>query len=205
MGSTDRPSRVSVRRNTRGGNSGRLPSHYRRLCALRSVESAIEFECKRKPGVETGGVLVGFIDESKDAVVVVSASGPGPRALHRSHRFNRDAVFCQAWLDEWVRESDGRLDFVGEWHSHPETHPTPSSVDVGTFTRLAANPACHLDRLALLIAGTRAGGRWRARDQLTRVNGWSVRADGVAERVVEWLPDEAYTEFLGPPATREVP
>lgn len=172
------------------------PPHYRRICSLRSVEAALAVESERMVGVETGGVLAGFIDPRLDALVIVAASGPGSRALHLPALFNRDPAYCQAWLDKLAAASSGRVDFVGEWHKHREPDPTPSPTDRDTFTRLAANADCHLTRIALLIAGTAAVGRWpRRRDEYVRANGWSVRADGLVARDVEWLPDEAYSDL----------
>jgi integrative and conjugative element protein (TIGR02256 family) len=35
---------------------------------------------------------------------------------------------------EW-QESGGSVNFVGEWHTHPERHPTPSWIDRRSWRR----------------------------------------------------------------------
>lgn len=150
-------------------------------------------ESERMVGVETGGVLVGFVDTTLDAVVVTGASGPGPKALHAPNSFNRDRAFCQAYLDAQVQASRGLIDFVGEWHKHREPDPWPSPIDVDTYTRLAVDPKCHLNQVVVLITGTMPEGRlWRRRDAYVRTNAFIVTAGPCCPRKIEMLPDEAY-------------
>ncbi len=44
------------------------------------------------------------------------------------------------------------MDYIGEWHTHPETEPTPSSIDKREWRKI-----CHTknEPMVFLIAGTR--------------------------------------------------
>lgn len=178
---------------------GTLPPHVARVYALRSVERVLIEESEAKVGLETGGVLVGFVDAKLDAVVITGASGPGANARHGPTSFNRDREFCQAFIDRHAGDTQGRIDFVGEWHKHPEPDPWPSPVDRDTYMRLAVDPAAHVERPVVLITGTEParGPRRRRIDRYVGVNGFAFRADGFEPREIRWLPDEAYLDLLG--------
>jgi integrative and conjugative element protein (TIGR02256 family) len=54
-----------------------------------------------------------------------------PMPEDRRSRFGfvrQDKGHHQVAIREWL-ESGGSINFVGEWHTHPERHPTPSWVD----------------------------------------------------------------------------
>lgn len=175
-----------------------LPAHIARVYALRSVERTVAEQSEAKVGLETGGVLVGFMDRMLNAIVITGASGPGPKAHHGRTTFNRDREFCQAFIDRHAGDTDGRIDFVGEWHKHPEPDPWPSSVDQRTYRHLAVDPDSHIDRPVILITGTvpERGPRRRRKDRYVGVNAFVFRADGFEPREVRWLPDEAYLDLL---------
>ena len=184
-----------IRRRASVAPTADMPPHAARICLLAAAERRIAEIVARYPGVETGGVLAGFDDSSLGAIVIVGASGPGAWAQHAPYRFNRDPQHCQRWLDECVTASSGVLDFVGEWHSHPEPNPEASTVDIRSHVALAANPACHRTLLVMLIAGSRHARRTGS-THYTRSHVWSVRHDGVARRRLDVLPDSAYRDLL---------
>jgi integrative and conjugative element protein (TIGR02256 family) len=155
-------------------------------------------ESERISGVETGGVLVGFVDSRLNAVVVTAASGPGPRAHHGTCTFNRDRAFCQHFLDQHAAATGGVIDFLGEWHKHREPDPQPSAVDQNTYRQLALNSEAKVSRPVVLIAGSKPIGRRPVRDQYIRVNGFIFRSDSFVEREVRWLADEAYADLCVP-------
>lgn len=175
-----------------------LPPHLARVYALRSVEHTLKSESESKAGVETGGVLVGFLDHKLDAVVVTAASGPGPRARHGAFSFNRDRAFCQAFIDRHAAESAGCIDFVGEWHKHPEPNPWPSPTDCSTYVTLAIDDTSHVDRPVVLISGTTRTREigWRWVEAYVGVNAFVFRANGFEQRSIRWLPDEAYDDLI---------
>jgi len=169
---------------------------YGRVHVLASAVRTIAEESESKPGSETGGVLVGFFDSGLGAIVVTAASGPGPLAHHGPSTFNRDRAYCQAFLDTHAAATRGLVDFVGEWHKHPEPNPWPSPVDVKTYTRLAIDPQCHVSLPLVLIVGVSTCSLAPPVESYHRTNAFVFCRDGFTPRRVQLLPDEAYLDLL---------
>lgn len=173
-----------------------LPAYYERVYVLDSAIRTLAEESEAKPGIETGGVLVGFADTDLNAVVVTAASGPGPNAHHGRNTFDRDRAYCQEFLDRHAAATDGIVDFVGEWHKHREPDPWPSSTDVRTYRTLAADPNCHLALPVVLITGVRTVSRMPVKEAYVHVNAFVFRQDGFVSRRVRLLQSEAYADLL---------
>lgn len=90
----------------------------------------------KKPTVETGGVMAGNVDE-KGNVNITHVSGPGPRAIQKATKFEKDVEFCQQFLDKLYVESNEKVVYVGEWHSHPSENNEPSGTDIKSLTEIA--------------------------------------------------------------------
>ena len=97
---------------------------------------------------ETGGILVGAIENN--CVIIQHAVGPGPTATHKHARFKRDGNYSQETLDRFVQKSQGKYDYIGEWHSHP-VHSPPSRVDIDSMIWIASNKVYDIDEPILLI------------------------------------------------------
>lgn len=96
---------------------------------------------------EAAGVLIGERRESH--IVVHEISEPGEGDIRHRCFVDRRGPHHQAAVDEAFARSSGRLQYLGEWHTHPEDRPTPSATDLGTWRRhLAAQ-----DSMVLLIIG----------------------------------------------------
>ena len=102
---------------------------YRRVVLAQSVLQAIDTEARRFWFKESGGALVGYVDESF-SVVVVSASGPGPRAKHSYSHVQLDGAFVTRFCKRWRTRSKGIIDYVGDWHTHISSSTSPSVTDI---------------------------------------------------------------------------
>ncbi len=114
---------------------------YRHVFVVRPVLETIRDEARRARYRETGGPLVGYISEDR-ALVVTHASGPGPRAQLRFSSVLIDGVHAQTFCDAVHRESQGRLDYVGDWHRHPGWSLRPSDLDATAMRKIAAFEYC---------------------------------------------------------------
>jgi integrative and conjugative element protein (TIGR02256 family) len=103
------------------------------------LRDSILAETMSTPTVETGGVLAGYIDGERRAVVT-RVIGPGPTAVKSATRFHRDVEYAQAELDRTANELGDRGAYIGEWHSHLEAAPEPSPMDVRSLSGIAAAP-----------------------------------------------------------------
>lgn len=107
--------------------------------------------------LETGGILLGW--RSGEDCVVVDMRGPGLRALHGRYNFFPDHAWQLAEIHRTFEASHGDIDYLGDWHSHPEGIAAMSLQDQTTLrriTRRVKNP------LMLILAGPRDHNTWSA-------------------------------------------
>ncbi len=94
---------------------------------------------------ETGGVLVGVLTEGRPWVTAAVELPPAsPRA-----RFYEPPTGSRQAAVRRLRRRDGRVGYLGEWHSHPMDVP-PSRTDAETMQLLGRTGDC--PRPLLVIA-----------------------------------------------------
>lgn len=98
---------------------------------------------------EAGGILLGYRRGSH--LHVTEASAPvAPDHASRTRFFRSAAPHQQAALMRW-RESGGTMDYLGEWHTHPEHSPSPSTIDMVGWQRICSK---RKTPMLFVIAGT---------------------------------------------------
>ncbi|MEX6104394.1 Mov34/MPN/PAD-1 family protein [Enterobacter hormaechei] len=76
-------------------------------------------------------------------------SEPGAGDIRSRLRIERKSKHHQQKVDDLFQQSDGFLVYLGEWHTHPEDFPQPSSTDLRSWrTGLKAT-----EPMVLLIMG----------------------------------------------------
>jgi integrative and conjugative element protein (TIGR02256 family) len=86
---------------------------------------------------ETGGVLVGSFDLERRIVYIVDTIPSPPDSEEWPTLYIRGCRGLKAKTDEIAVRTDGMLEYIGEWHSHPRGCPTrPSSDDIQVFAWL---------------------------------------------------------------------
>lgn len=84
---------------------------------------------------EAGGVLLGrHIADSLD-IVVDDVTVPMRGDRRERFLFLRAQTPHQRVIDRAWRDSGGTCVYLGEWHTHPEPVPTPSTVDRNNWRR----------------------------------------------------------------------
>jgi len=113
----------------------------------------------RNRNVETGGMLLGQIDEATRIVSIDAAVGPPPDSRLSSLYFEHGTADTQETVDYFRNLSGGATGFIGIWHTHPHGKARPSKTDengmaeILTFTGGA--------RAIMLILGGE-NGEWTA-------------------------------------------
>ena len=86
---------------------------------------------------ETGGVLVGSFDLDRRIVYIVDTIPSPPDSEEWPTLYIRGCRGLKAKIDEVADRTDGMLEYIGEWHSHPRGCPTsPSTDDLQVFAWL---------------------------------------------------------------------
>jgi integrative and conjugative element protein (TIGR02256 family) len=109
---------------------------------------------------EAGGVILGRYVRDCDDVVVDEVTVPTRRDRRTRTRYHRDARDHQRVIDARWEGSAGTCLYLGEWHTHPEPIPSPSSVDLAEWKRRLQNDQFDGDALLFLIVGTKTVGAW---------------------------------------------
>jgi len=84
---------------------------------------------------ENGGILLGW--RSDEDRIVADLRGPGAHALHGRHCFVPDHAWQVTEINRAFPASRGDLDYLGDWHSHPEVVAEMSDLDSATLLRIA--------------------------------------------------------------------
>lgn len=107
-----------------------------------------ETELEKFTSLETGGVLMGYVKNK--TVFIEKVSGSGPKAIHEPFYFKADPDFIDMYIDMEIANSDGKLRYIGEWHSHLQITPDPSIIDLDSLFEIAESSN---DFCLLLIVG----------------------------------------------------
>lgn len=133
------------------------------------AESALSVMTKHRQALaqnpESGGVLLGrHLLESED-VIVDEVTTPSTGDIRSRFGFFRSKRHNSVAQRRW-KESKGRVDYLGLWHTHPENDPAPSSVDLHDWANAAEKDIYGGDRLFFLIVG------------ITEIRVWSKNKGG---------------------------
>jgi integrative and conjugative element protein (TIGR02256 family) len=109
---------------------------FEHVILLPQCLSVIRAESRKARCVESGGPLVGYV--SKDSVLIVAdATGPGPRAKLERYSVTIDGKYAQEFCDRIRRESNGKIDYIGDWHKHTGFSLRPSGHDISAIKTMA--------------------------------------------------------------------
>jgi len=137
-----------------------IPPHPRcRLCQriepkeVLITQDAIDIMRNEAAGsgkLETGGILIGFRSDTGN-IVVVKATGPGPKAFRTENWFEKDIAYCQEQLIESSRALGPKGQYVGEWHYHPRGTNQPSGTDIMSLSAIAKQVNYSTDEPLMII------------------------------------------------------
>jgi len=118
----------------------------------KSVMNIIEnYKQFKKNDNEAGGILFGQIMENNVYIMKASTPNKFDKASRYSFVCNKDAA--QIIIDFEFKNSGGKTIYFGEWHTHPENKPTPSSIDINMIKSQFFKNKINEPFLFLLIQG----------------------------------------------------
>lgn len=104
--------------------------------------------------VETGGPLLGQIDDAARCIWIDRASGPPPDSVLSEAFFDHGTIGVREFLDHHRSRTGGLTSYVGMWHSHPYGHAAPSTLDIQAMDDMVGPFAGAPRRaLVLIVAG----------------------------------------------------
>lgn len=140
---------------------------------------------------EVGGWLLGYWTDGRDALVVTHATPPAGRGTPfgvtisgKGHRRR----FDQAW-----QQTDGRVTFLGDWHTHPGGPAIPSTKDEKAARQLAQDPDFGTPRPLIAIV---TNPRWPHSAQHRQIR-FYVRTDDGSLAELDVVPLPCLPTILG--------
>ncbi|MFA8557609.1 Mov34/MPN/PAD-1 family protein [Xanthomonas campestris] len=103
----------------------------------------------RDTDCEAGGLLLGTVHGVH--LLINEATAPTKWDKRFRYLFERTPLgHASIALARW-RASHGTVRYLGEWHTHPEDQPTPSSLDRSEWHRLAKERKDERPLLAVIV------------------------------------------------------
>lgn len=102
---------------------------------------------------ESGGILLGYVVKKDGYIRITKISIPCNKDKSSPISFHRDADNAQKIINREFDDSEGKIIYLGEWHTHSEKRPTPSSVDICMIKRHHKVSVLNQNILLLLIKG----------------------------------------------------
>ena len=100
---------------------------------------------------ESGGILLGQV--LNHDVFILKHSDPCKYDKSTRYSFERDKKNAQKIIDFEFLDSNGKTIYLGEWHTHPENKPTPSSQDMSMIKEQFKKNKLNEKFLLLFILG----------------------------------------------------
>lgn len=107
----------------------------------------------RGPRVETGGTLLGAIDDATGIIWIDEATGPPPDSLLSEPHFQHGLTGTSEHLAARRHATGGTTRFLGMWHTHPHGPARPSPTDTAGMADLTVPVDGAPPRALILIAG----------------------------------------------------
>lgn len=101
--------------------------------------------------METGGLVFGELNEAAVVLWVTEVEGPPPDSDAAEDHFTCGTEGKKETANHKFQRFRGSVTCVGSWHTHPNTRPNPSNVDIGAIAQLLAEPGPTLREFILLI------------------------------------------------------
>lgn len=102
---------------------------------------------------EAGGVLIGKQVENEDHYILSAVTTPTKHDKRTRFSFTRSILSAQPFINKKWQESNGTENYLGEWHTHPETNPIPSETDKALIRQIVSDKSSPFPKVLLVIVG----------------------------------------------------
>ena len=107
---------------------------------------------KQLPNLETGGIILGKILQDEH-ILVTELSKPSKLDKRGYYSFESNKENVQKIINDRWKDSDGKVIYLGEWHTHNEDIPNPSPRDLEMIKNQLETSKMEINFLLLLIIG----------------------------------------------------
>lgn len=118
------------------------------LIEPRVIELVLGYCQHKSAKTESGGILLGYRRDHHLHIVAATTPQPDDQRM-RFRFFHRDLNHQKIANQQWDL-SGNTMDYLGEWHTHPEPEPIPSSLDMSEWQKICC---VRKTSMAFLIVG----------------------------------------------------
>lgn len=101
---------------------------------------------------ETGGILLGKFNR-KNKLIEISEVYELKTSLFSKILYKRNARKAQKIINKRWKETEGIINYIGEWHTHPNMLAHPSRTDINSLKEIYDKVKHVLPGTILIIAG----------------------------------------------------
>ena len=135
--------------------------------ALEVIQQLKDLQEKHSFCKESGGIIVGYYENSLGGLKISDLTFPQAEDVRSRFRFIRKAVGHQDIMDELWEKSGHKKSYLGEWHTHNQTNPSPSPIDKLNWKKIAKREQ-YFDILYFAIVGTSKIGFWAIQNSMLK-------------------------------------
>lgn len=128
---------------------------------------------------ESGGVLIGVRVANEVAYELRRITYPGLQDERSPFSFLRSKTAANRILRKRWAFSNGQENYLGEWHTHNEESPIPSTVDIKLMEQMVEDGISSFDAIFMLIIGNSE----KAYIEVVHRDGTGIKREG---KVVSW-------------------
>lgn len=122
--------------------------------ARKAIESEIKSNARTGSSRnETGGLLLGEIDDSLLSISIDVSTGPPPDSKKSPELFLCGVEGTDALCEFHAEASGNSSRFIGVWHTHPVSMPEPSDIDLGAMAQILHSQEQTPRHVVMLIVG----------------------------------------------------
>lgn len=122
--------------------------------------------------LESGGIIVGYYDAVESALKITDITWPQKDDIRGRYRFIRKEAGHQELMDKLWEQSGYRKSYLGEWHTHNQSRPTPSFVDYNNWKNISKRRH-NFDEHFFIIIGKISSGIWVVKNRkIQKIGEW---------------------------------
>ncbi|MCG8986231.1 Mov34/MPN/PAD-1 family protein [Delftia acidovorans] len=98
---------------------------------------------------EAGGIILGTVHEQ--GILITKVTKPTRADCRMKYFFQRNETGHQMIARRNYDKSKGTVRYLGEWHTHPQDRPIPSTLDILEWKKLARKRADQRPLLTVIV------------------------------------------------------
>ncbi len=123
------------------------------------IKTILPYRQISKSATEAGGMLIGSEIIGTHALIVEDLTTPLSCDKRSRIEYIRNKKHNKLLKKKWIQSKFTQM-YLGEWHTHPQNNPSPSSHDIDNWQRLMRDAVTETDNLIFIILGIEVLGIW---------------------------------------------